>query len=100
MASIKLHVFRTEMGDDGTEQCDFRGEGEHGAGSNDQHRTIAEKDPASESEINGVLMKGPVANQAFKLLADGQPDLFANVADLLGLEGSGPISLRIGVWDQ
>lgn len=100
MPSIKLHVFRTEMGDDGTESCDFRGSGEHGAGESDQHRTVIERDPASESEINGVLMKGTAANQAIKLLTDGQPDLLADLASMLGLEGEGPIGLRIGVWDQ
>lgn len=100
MASIKLHVYRTEMGDNGTESCDYRGKGEHGAGVDDQHRTVIERDPASESEINGVLMKGPAANQAIKLLTDGQPDLLADLASMLGLDGSGPVGLRLGVWDQ
>ena len=100
MASIKLHVFRTQMGDDGTENCDYRGGGEHGAGENDQHRTAMEIDPADESVINGILMKGPAANQAFKLLYSQQPDAFALIASALGLEGDGPIGLRLGVWDQ
>lgn len=100
MASIKLHVFRVEMGDDGTENCDYRGGGEHGAGEHDQHRTVTEIDPADESLINGILMKGAAVNQAMKLLYSQQPDAFALIASALGLEGDGPIGLRLGVWDQ
>lgn len=100
MAAIKLHVFRTQMGSNGTESCDFRGSGELGAGANDQHRTVIERDPAGASEINGVLMKGPATNQALKLLTDGQPDMLDDLASMLGLEGEGPIGLRIGVWDH
>lgn len=100
MASIKLHVYRTRMGDDGTESCDYRGHGEHGAGENDQHRTILEKDPASESEIALALEKGPEVNKGFAMLDDLLPGASGNVASLLGLEGSGPIGLRLGVWDR
>lgn len=100
MASVKVHAYRINMGDHGTESCDYRGHGEHGAGENDQHRTIGEVDPANESMINGVLMKGPTANQALKLLVDEQPQLFGQIASLLGLEGDGPVGIRIGVWDQ
>lgn len=100
MASIKLHVFRTELGDDGSESCDFRGSGEHGAGENDQHRTVVEKDPATPEEINAITMKGPSANQAFRLLVQDQPDIFGDLATMFGLEGSGPVGLRLGVWDQ
>lgn len=100
MASIKIHVYRTEMGDNGTENCDYRGSGELGAGENDQHRTVVEVDPASESVINGILMKGPTVNQALKLITDNQPNAFAEVASVLGLEGDGPIGLRVGIWDE
>lgn len=100
MASVKLHIYRTEMGDQGTASCDFRGAGELGAGENDQHRTVTEVDPANETLINGILMKGPAANQALKLISDQQPDALGHIASALGLEGSGPIGLRIGVWDQ
>lgn len=100
MAAIKLHVFRTEMGDPGTESCDFRGQGELGAGENDQHRTITEKDPASEAEIALALERGPELNKGFAALNDLLPDATGNVASLLGLEGHGPVGLRVGVWDK
>lgn len=100
MASIKLHVFRTEMGDSGTESCDYRGQGEHGAGENDQHRTVREIDPASESQIEMAIEMGPRINRAFADLVLLLPDYAGGVASVLGLEGHGPVGLRIGVWDQ
>lgn len=100
MAAIKLHVYRIEMGDSGTESCDYRGAGEHGAGENDQHRTVYELDPANESAINGALMKGPKINQMFGELASFLPNYADSIASLLGLEGHGPVGIRIGVWDQ
>ena len=100
MAAIKLHVFRTEMGDDGTHTCDYRGGGEHGAGENDQHRTILEKDPASEDEIAEVIELGPNLNAIFARLVASELGAAGNVASAFGLEGHGPIGLRIGVWDH
>lgn len=100
MAAIKLHVFRTQMGNPGTDACDFRGAGEHGAGENDQHRTVEEIDPASEELIADVLESGPTVNRLLQRLAANQPGHASNVATLLGLEGSGPVGLRIGVWDK
>lgn len=100
MAAIKLHVFRTEMGDPGIDSCDFRGEGEHGAGQNDQHRTVLEVDPASDELIETVKMYAPAANGMFQAIGAEQPGWLDKVAGVLGLEGSGPIGLRFGIWDQ
>lgn len=98
--AIKLHVYRTEMGDDGTESCDYRGKGELGAGENDQHRTVEEIDPADQSEIDFVLEHGPEINKGFQALTSVFGGKAGNLATLLGLEGSGPVGLRIGVWDH
>jgi len=100
MVSIKLHVFRMDMGDSGTESCDYRGLGEHGAGENDQHRTVLERDPASEDEIAEVLEHGPAVNALFAKLLDAADDAAGGIATALRLEGSGPVGLRVGVWDH
>jgi len=100
MPSIKLHVYRTEMGDDGTESCDYRGKGEHGAGQNDQHRTIGEIDPATEDQIHDALEAGPAMNRQFAQMVMAQPSFAGAIASVLGLEGDGPVGLRLGVWDQ
>ncbi len=100
MASIKLHVYRTEMGDNGTEGCDYRGKGELGAGENDQHRTVVEVDPAPEELCERVLITGSIANSLFRDLSKSQPDIFGKIASVLGLEGDGQVSLRFGVWDN
>lgn len=100
MPSIKLHVFRFEMGDHGTENCDFRGSGELGAGANDQHRTVLEDDPADDFAIQRVVEMGPGFNQMLNELCAKQPDGVQHLASALGLEGSGPVGLRLGVWDQ
>jgi hypothetical protein len=100
MPSIKLHVFRTEIGDDGTESCDFRGSGEHGAGTYDHHRTVEEIDPATDEQIAFILENGPAANKVFAMMAESQHSFAGGIASLLGLEGDGPIGLRLGVWDK
>lgn len=100
MASIKLHVFRTEMGDRGFESVDYRGSGELGAGENDQHRTVFERDPASDEAIDKILAIGPELNRLFDELDGGTNELAGDIADVLRLEGSGPVGLRIGVWDK
>lgn len=100
MPAIKLHVFRTELGDDGTESCDFRGAGELGAGANDQHRTVEEIDPATDEQVKFILENGPAANKVFAMMADSQHSFAGGVASLLGLEGTGSIGLRLGVWDH
>lgn len=102
MAAIKFHVFRTEMGDSGQENCDYRGAGELGAGENDQHRTIAplEVDPASDALILSTTEKGPDLNKLLAGLASEQPEWLDDVASALGLEGSGPVGIRVGVWDH
>lgn len=102
MPAIKFHVFRTEMGDSGTENCDYRGAGETGPGENDQHRTIPELeiDPASDALIEIVRENGPSANKLFAAAAAQQPDWLDSAASLLGLEGTGPVGLRVGIFDE
>lgn len=100
MAAIKLHLYRVNYGDDGQDNCDYRGNGEHGAGENDQHRTVYEIDPASEEEINEVLKHGPAVNMGLDALRELIPDFAEKIASLLGLEGDGPIGLRVGVWNK
>ena len=101
MPAIKFHIYRTDMGDDGTENCDYRGSGEAGAGENDQHRTVPELeiDPASDALIEIVRENGPSANKLFAAAASQQPDWLDSAASILGLEGDGPIGLRVGIWD-
>ena len=100
MASIKFHVFRGD--NDGTESCDFRGEGFIGEEQGDHHRTIPqlEIDPASDELVEAVLEYGPAANDLFSAIREHQPDQLAQLATLLGLEGSGPVGVRVGVWDE
>jgi hypothetical protein len=100
MASIKLHIFRTGMGDKGLSNVDYRGKGELGAGEKDQHRTVVEKDPADETEIAAALISGPRINQSLVALNDLVPNYADELAGVLGLEGEGPIGLRLGVWDK
>lgn len=99
MPSIKLHVYRKNFGDNGLISCDYRGEGELGAGKDDQHRTVVERDPATAQEIQGLLLEGPEINQRLDDLSTYLPDYASQIASVLGLEGDGPIGLRVGVWD-
>lgn len=96
--SVKFHVFRGPNA--GTESCDFRG-GEETAGDI-AHRTIPqlEVDPAPEALVQKILEVGPELNEIFKEIGDHQPDVFGAIASALGLEGEGPVGLRVGVWDQ
>ena len=98
--SVKLHVYRTEMGDAGTENCDYRGGGELAAGEHDQHRTVGESDPAPDELVELVKEHGAAVNAVFLALARHAPDFVAHAATLLGLEGTGPVALRIGLWDK
>lgn len=105
MPAIKFHIYRTDMGDDGTQNCDYRGFGEDGADTphaKDQHRTIPELeiDPASLELIEIVKENGPAANKLFAAAASQQPDWLDSAASILGLEGDGPIGLRVGIWDK
>lgn len=98
MSSVKLHVFRGS--DNGTESCDYRGDKFIGAPQGDSHRTVAEIDPADEDLIKEVLETGPTTNRLFARIAELQPGFGGNLATLLGLEGSGPVGVRVGVWDE
>lgn len=100
MPSVKLHIYRAETGNDGTESCDFRGHGELGAGEDDQHRTVLEVDPASDGLVDSVIEFGPKANQAFEALREAEPAFVGHLASALGLEGHGSVGLRLGVWDK
>lgn len=93
MATIKLHVYANE--DDGTQSCDFRGQGE----LDGQHKTLLEKefgpDVETNDEIEMIIEKGPELNKILKALFDG-----ANPGEIVPgivVEASG---LRIGVFDE
>lgn len=89
MASIKLHIF---VGDnDGSESCDFRGDNFIGSEQGDEHRTVAEIDPASEEQIGMALEFGPRLNQLLSRLIPADP-----IEAIIGKEAG----LRIGVWDS
>lgn len=102
MAAFKTHIYRIDMGDDGTTNCDYRGKGEYGAGENDQHRTIPqlEVDPASDELIATVLEYGPGMNRMWQAVTRLQPAWLEELASFFGLEGQGPIGIRHGLWDQ
>jgi hypothetical protein len=102
MASIKFHVFRREGTDPGILSCDFRGERFLGAEQGDYHRTIPqlEIDPASDELVARALQIGPELNSLFDEMHKAQPDSFGDIASALRLEGNGPVSLRVGVWDE
>lgn len=85
MAAIKVHAFVGSNA--GTESCDFRGDKFIGHEQGDEHRTIFEKDPATEAEIAAVLEYGPKLNALLDTLTPSEG---------FGIEGG----LRIGVWDE
>ena len=89
MAAIKIHAV---LGTDhGTESCDFRGPLFIGHDQGDEHRTLAEDDPASEEAVALVLEFGPKANELFSRLLPAK-----GVGDVFGKDAF----LRIGVWDK
>ena len=89
MSAVKIHAV---LGTDhGTESCDFRGDLFIGHDQGDEHRTLAEIDPASDSEIEMALEFGPKANELFGRLAPAK-----GVGDIFGKDAF----LRIGVWDE
>lgn len=88
MPSIKLHVFSGP--NDGTESCDFRGDKFVGSQQGDQHRTLMEKDPASDEEVAAVLALGPSINVVLSQMVPG---------DLIGILWKNA-GLRLGVWDE
>lgn len=98
MASIKLHVYRGT--NKGTESCDFRGDKFIGHEQGDEHRTVLEIDPASPDLIEEVLSLGPSINALLGRLTENQPAALGPIATGLGLEGDGPVGLRLGTWDN
>ena len=100
MASIKLHVYRMDSGDQGETSVDYSGSGELGAGPEDQHRTVAEVDPADDALVAFVLENAPAFNKVANAISRAAPPFVRNLAGLLGLRGDGPVSIRVGVWDQ
>lgn len=97
MASVKLHVFRGD--DKGTVSCDYRGDKFIGS-PKDEHRTVLESDPADTGLVDTVLEFGTKLNELLGKLTDEQPSQAAQIASMLGLEGSGKVGLRLGVWDE
>ena len=108
MASVKTHICRGT--DHGTESCDYRGQNFIGALDDprnvrqvfDAHRTIPqlEIDPADPGFIDAVLKFGPSANELYQEMAKYQPEQLGQLATILKLEGTGPVYLRTGVWDD
>jgi hypothetical protein len=107
--AVKFQVFRTSSGQDGTENCDYTGDRaplltkEQG----DNHRTIPdsipffkEVDPASDEMIADVQAGGPILNRMFKRQYDKEPHEAAALASGLGLEGEGPVGLRVVLMDH
>lgn len=93
MASLKLHaVIGTNHG---TESADFRGDNFIGHEQGDEHRTLAELDPATDEQVNEALVVFPILNQH---LAQLGPLALANglVHDLTGKD----VFLRFGIWDE
>lgn len=89
MPAIKIHIYKGL--NNGSASCDFRGENFIGSGQGDEHRTIAEIDPATPEQIALALNYGPTLN--------GLLDSFIPSEPLAGLLG-GEVGLRIGVWDD
>ena len=99
MAAIKIHLRSGDDSANGFESCDFRGPlAVHPP--TDRHKTVLERDPATDEQVAKVLEHGPALN---RLLAE--IDLFPSkvagidVSELLGRAGAGE-QLRIGVWDE
>lgn len=92
----RLHVYRGT--NPGTASCDFTGANYIGHDQGDEHRTVEEIDgvtPDLEAELTPVFL---AANVAFETLKGVEPTFGGNVATLLGLEGTGPVGLRLGFW--
>jgi hypothetical protein len=98
MASIKIHAFRGTH--TGAEDCDFRGDKFVGHEQGDEHRTLLEVDPAPDALVEAVLEVGAKLNALFGELTAAEPDALGTVASALGLDGEGPVGLRVGVWDN
>lgn len=98
MAAFKIHAYRGDNA--GTASCDFRGDNFIGAGEGDHHRTAIEIDPASDDLIAKTLDIGPKMNALFDEIKEVEPDVFGQIATVLGLEGEGPVGLRAGIWDD
>jgi len=96
MAAIKVHVFIGD--DDGSESCDFRGEGFIGSANGDWHRTVLELDPATEETVSLVLETGPSVNALLATLAPSE--LFRPILESLDAKGGTKMGLRLGVWDE
>lgn len=114
MADIKLQAYR---GESGPTDIDFRkSTGGFKGSPEDEHRTIAEVrvdddfidrqievvDPETDTLLLSTSRRNAIA-VANSILADvtqGQPDELGNVADLVGLEGSGPVKLAIRIYDN
>ena len=97
MNSIKLHVFVGE--NDGTESCDFRGDKKIGSAEGDEHKTLAEIDPADDDLVDIVLTLGPKLNKVLSRMINSKA--IGSILDVAGkLMGTGTKKgLRIGVWD-
>jgi len=98
MAALKIHVYRGTNA--GTESCDFRGDNFIGHEQGDEHRTVVEEDPASDALIAETLASGPAVNALFDRFKAVEPEVFGKIASVLGLEGEGPVGLRVGIWDN
>lgn len=110
---LKLQIYRMYDGCGdvvkGIASADFRGENFIGKLSDprnvrqieDFHRTPDTEVPRISEELADIaLADAPVANALFAKIAEHQPDALGHLATALGLEGEGPVGLRLGVWDD
>lgn len=95
MTTIRIHSFTSTAAvpNDGTEDCDFRGEKFIGAAEGDHHHTLFEKDvDESDPLVAETLAVGPTFNRWLGKLEAG-------IVAGIHLGGEVP-RLRAGVWDK
>lgn len=99
MASIKLHARGGDDSANGFTDCDFRGD-KAVHPPVDRHKTLFERDPATDEQVALVLEHGPAFNRMLAEI-DFLPAqvLGLPIGEILGRVGAGE-HLRIGVWDE
>lgn len=100
MAAVKVQVVRANS--ENQEAVDFRGDKFRGKDSTppDYHRTILETDPAPDGLIEKVLALGPEINRLLSEIESIEPGFAGHIASVAGLEGEGPVGLRVRVMDS
>lgn len=99
MASIKLHARSGDDSANGFESCDFRGDlAVHPPV--DRHKTILERDPATDEQIALVLEHGPALNRLLAEIDFVPAKILGIAADEILSRAGGGGQLRVGVWDD